>query len=165
MLKLNELKVDQKEIRLKLDDREVQLKLTMDNLFRLANLIVLPFWILMLVFPRAGLTKKVMSSNFIFILNGALYSGLLAQGISQNPNGFKEIMNPNLEGITKLFANRQSVFTGWVHFLTFDLFVARWIYFDSLERGKTARLSILLTFLAGPLGLLFYLTFRGRKKS
>jgi hypothetical protein len=147
------------------NQKESQLNLNMDNLFRLANLIVLPFWILMLVFPKAGLTKKVMSSNFIFLINGALYSSLLAQGISQNPNGFKEIMNPNLAGITKLFANRQSFFTGWVHFLTFDLFVARWIYFDSLERGKTARFPILLTFLAGPLGLLTYLTFRGRKKS
>lgn len=138
-------------------------KLSLNDWFRLANLVVLPFWLLMLLLPNTGLTKRVMKSNLIFTLLGGIYATLLVQGIRKNPAGFKEIANPNLEGIVKLLSDRQGAFAGWMHFLTFDLFVGRWIYFDSLERGKVARLSILLTFLAGPLGLLFYLRVARRK--
>ncbi len=133
-------------------------KPNMNDMFRLTNLIVLPFWVLMLLLPNTGLTRSIMRNNFIFMILGGIYSGLLAQGLTKNPGGFQDVMNPNLDGIVKLLANRQGAFTGWTHFLTFDLFVGRWIYFDSLERGRVARLSILLTFLAGPLGLLFYVT-------
>ncbi len=136
-----------------------EIKASLNDLFRLANLVVLPFWLLMLLLPRTGLTRRVMNSNLIFSLLGAGYTTVLVQGLRQNPSGFKALSNPDLDGITKLFASKQSVFAGWVHFLTFDLFVGRWIYMDSLERGKPARLSLLLTFLAGPLGLLFYLNF------
>ncbi len=167
MGRLNNLKLSAEELNLNTDDLKKlwkNRKFSQDDLFRLANVIVLPFWLLMLLLPNTGLAKKIMSNNFIFMVMGGLYTGLLVQGISQNPNGIKDVMNPSLDGITKLLSNRQSAFTGWMHFITFDLFVARWIYFDSLERGKAARFSILLTFLAGPAGLLFYLIFARQKK-
>ena len=134
-------------------------KLDMNNLFRLANLVVLPFWFMMIIFPNLGLTKWLMRSNLVFMLMGGIYSTLLIGGMRKSPGNFKDVMNPNLDGITKLLSSRQGAFAGWMHFLTFDLFVGRWIYFDSLKNGKPARLSILLTLMAGPLGLLFYLTF------
>jgi len=133
------------------------------NLFRVVNLVVLPFWLLMLIAPRWSFTQKLMKNNVIFLAMGGLYTGLLATGIATNPGGMKDIMNPELDSITKLLGNRQGAFTGWVHFLTFDLFVGRWIYLDSLERGKPARLSILLSFVAGPIGLTSY-TLRNLKK-
>lgn len=123
----------------------------------------MPFWLLMILLPKAAFTRKIMSSNLIFVLLGSLYTGLLTSTLTLSQDGSgsegaKELLNPSLDGIIKLLGNRQSAFAGWVHFLAFDLFVGRWIYLDSLERGKPARLSILLTLFAGPLGLLFYLT-------
>ncbi|HEX2913384.1 MAG TPA: ABA4-like family protein [Chloroflexia bacterium] len=132
-------------------------KRELNDFFRVVNLLVLPFWLLMLLAPRASLTKKVMNSRLVFMLMGGVYTSLLAQGLRGNPGGFQDIANPNLDGIVKLLANPQGAFTGWTHFLTFDLFVGRWIYFDSLQKGKTARLALLLTFMAGPLGLMYYL--------
>lgn len=136
----------------------------LDNLFRLTNLLVLPFWLLMLLAPRAKFTQRVMGSNLIFFLLGGIYSTLLARGLVKDPSGMREIMNPNLNGITKLLTGRDSAFLAWTHFLTSDLFVGRWIYLDSLQRGKTARLPVLLTFLAGPFGLVSYLAVRPRRK-
>lgn len=137
---------------------------TLDNLFRLTNLLVLPFWLLMLIAPRAKFTRRIMSSNLVFILLGGIYTTLLMRGLLKDPSGMREIMNPNLNNITKLLAGRDSAFLAWTHFLTSDLFVGRWIYLDSLQRGKTARLSMLLTFLAGPFGLVSYLAMRPRRQ-
>ncbi|MFQ3592420.1 MAG: abscisic acid-deficient protein Aba4 family protein, partial [Gemmataceae bacterium] len=47
--------------------------------------------------------------------------------------------------------------------LTFDLFVGRWIYLDSRERGVSVWLTgpcLFLTLMFGPLGLLGYLGVR-----
>jgi hypothetical protein len=131
---------------------------TLDFAFQIVNASVLPFWLLMLITPRWKITRKIMENNTIFVLLGGAYTTMLAIGIAKNPAGMKDVMSPNLSGLTKLFSERQGTLTGWTHFLAFDLFVGRWIYLDSLEKGKPARLSILGSFLAGPLGLLFYLT-------
>jgi hypothetical protein len=106
-----------------------------------------------------------MRSNLIFNLLGVVYTVLLGRGLSKNPSIAKDIMNPYLSNITKLLGDRNGAAVGWIHFLSSDLFVGRWIYLDSLERGKTARVSLLATCLAGPLGLLSYLTLgqRGKK--
>lgn len=137
----------------------------MNNLFRVVNLLVLPFWLLMLVAPKAKLTQRLMKNEVIFYVLSGTYLSLLGTGIVKNPKGMQDVMNPNLEGITKLLGDKQGAFTGWVHFLTFDLFVGRWIYLDSLEKGRPApRLALLFTFLAGPAGLLSYLSIFNRQK-
>lgn len=137
----------------------------MNNLFRVTNLLVLPFWLLMLVAPKAKLTQRLMKNDVIFYVLASIYLSLLATGIVKNPKGMKEVMNPNLDGITKLLGDKQGAFTGWMHFLTFDLFVGRWMYLDSLEKGRPApRLAMLTTFLAGPAGLLGYLSVSDRSK-
>jgi hypothetical protein len=48
----------------------------------------------------------------------------------------------------------------WAHFLAFDLFVGRWAYLDSREKGITAWVASPLLFfilMVGPLGFLLYL--------
>ena len=55
---------------------------------------------------------------------------------------------------------------GWVHFLAFDVFVARWAYLDSQARSLSAWLMapvLFLTLMLGPMGLLVYLVLRGRR--
>jgi Domain of unknown function (DUF4281) len=136
----------------------------LERVFQLVNTSVLPFWVLMLVAPRWKFTRKLMENNTIFVVLGGAYTAMLATGVATNPAGMKDVMNPNLDGLSKLLSQRQGTLTGWTHFLVFDLFVGRWIYLDSLERDKPARLAILGSFLAGPLGLLFYLTIGRRKE-
>ena len=48
----------------------------------------------------------------------------------------------------------------WVHFLAFDLFVARWAYVDNWETGISAWLMapiLFFTLMLGPVGFLLYL--------
>ena len=49
------------------------------------------------------------------------------------------------------------------HFLAFDLFVGRWVYLDSRERGISAWLMapiLLVVLMLGPLGFILYLVVR-----
>lgn len=133
-----------------------------DNLFQGLNLSVLPFWLLMVLAPRWNVTQKLMKSNLIYVVLGVVYTGLLGYSVAK---GESKGGNFNtLEGVTKLLSNRYGALTGWTHFLAFDLMTGRWIYLDSLERDKPARLSLVFTLLVGPFGLLNYLIFRGKSK-
>jgi uncharacterized membrane protein len=148
-----------------LNGQKLNLEFNRSDLFRLTSFLVLPFWALMIIAPRAGITKKLMNSKFIFGLLGVYYTAILADIFATNPsNGSPtDLLNPKFEAINKLFATPQGTLVAWVHIATFDLFVGRWIYLDSLQRGKTARLALLLTLFVGPLGLLFYLATSGKK--
>ena len=64
---------------------------------------------------------------------------------------------PTLASISKAFANPYAMAAGWAHYLTFDIFVGRWILFDSIKNRVFAVHSLLLANLLGPVGLLSHL--------
>jgi hypothetical protein len=152
-------------INLDVNGQKLNVQFNRGDLFRLTNFLVLPFWALMIIAPRAGITKKLMNGRLIFILLGGIYTTLLVDAATSKSGegSVAELLNPTLDGVARLLSTPQGAFTGWTHFLAFDLFVGRWIYQDSLQRGKTARIALLLTLFAGPLGLLFYLVTSGKK--
>ena len=73
--------------------------------------------------------------------------------------GIEALSNPNLSltDLAAVFANPHVTATGWVHYLVFDLFVGRWIYWQGQESGMFTRHSLALCLFAGPLGLLSHL--------
>ncbi len=122
------------------------------QLFDLANLFVLPFWVLMIFLPRWGITKKVMESFLPFVALAALYIYLFSGTIT--PESAQALSNPQLADIAKFFADEQIAATGWVHFLVLDLFVGRWIYWEGQRTGVWTVHSLILCLFAGPIGLL-----------
>jgi hypothetical protein len=59
--------------------------------------------------------------------------------------------------------NRWALLAGWTHYLAFDLFIGGWEVRDAQRRGIPHLLivpALVLTFLLGPAGLLFYLAIR-----
>ena len=122
------------------------------QLFDLANLFVLPFWVLMILLPRWGVTKKVMESFLPFVALAALYIYLFSGTIT--PESAQALSNPQLADIAKFFAEEQIAATGWVHFLVLDLFVGRWIYWEGQRTEVWTVHSLILCLFAGPIGLL-----------
>ena len=131
----------------------------LDLLFNGANLFVLPFWTLMVLVPNTKLTRTVMGSFLPFVALAALYLFLFVTSFS-NVEGIDAFADPNLglAELAGLFADPHVTATGWVHFLVFDLFVGRWIYWQGQENGVFTRHSLALCLFAGPLGLLSHLT-------
>jgi hypothetical protein len=69
----------------------------------------------------------------------------------------------SVRGLRALFASDGGIVVGWTHYLALDLFTGLWIAREADARGwsRVAQAPVLLlTFLAGPLGLLLFLLLR-----
>lgn len=132
----------------------------MNELFQLSNLLVMPWWILMIVAPRWHRTNQIIGSSLIFVPIALLYSALvLPNFVTLLP----DLANPQLAVISTLLSTPSGATVAWIHFVAFDLFVGRWIYHDS-QRLALPRwiqsICLLATFMAGPFGWLCYIVVR-----
>ena len=132
----------------------------MEIVFKLSNLLVFPFWALMLFAPRWRRTERVMRSPWVSAAPALLYALLIWPHL---PEHAPALLRPELGEIAALLGSRAGATISWTHFLAFDLFVGRWIYLDGRHRGVSAWLLtpvLFLTLLFGPLGLLLHLCLR-----
>ncbi len=132
----------------------------MGLLFRLSNVLVLPFWALMILLPRWRWTTRVIRSPLVSAAPAALYGALVLPRLGEI---WPAVSRPTLSGVATLLGSPAGASIAWVHFLAFDLFVGRWIYLDSQERGVRAWLMapiLFLTLMLGPVGFLLYLIMR-----
>ncbi len=116
----------------------------------------MPFWFLMIFLPHWKYTKTIITSPFIIVPAALLYALLIIPNIG---NTFMVLLNPNLEGISKLLGSSSGATIGWIHFLAFDLFVGRYAYLESQKRNFNPILMGLVLFsilMYGPLGALIF---------
>lgn len=136
--------------------------MTYDQIFSLINLSVMPAWALLILFPRAGVTRALVHSALYPCLLGLFYFGGFLMTAFAGA-GSPDVDFTTIAGVRAIFATDIGVLIGWSHYLVFDLFVGAWIGRDAQRRGVThwlAAPSILLSFLLGPIGLLLYVTGR-----
>ena len=132
----------------------------MELLFTAANLVPLPFWLLMILLPHWRVTRRVMQSPWVVAPIAWLYVILVLPGMA----GLIDLLAaPSLDTIAAALSTPRGALMAWVHLLAFDLFAGRWAYLDSRERQVTAwlaSLALLFIYMLGPLGLLLYLGLR-----
>jgi hypothetical protein len=129
----------------------------METLFNISGLFVLPFWFLMIVVPHWKVTHRLLKSPFVIIVPVIAYVILV---LPQIGTLLPKVMGPKLADIASLLGTPQGTTIAWMHFLAFDLFVGRWAYLDSRDRGISAWLMAPILFfilMLGPLGFLLYL--------
>ena len=129
--------------------------MTLAQLFNIANLYILPFWTIMILFPKWDITKKVMGSYLPFLpLIGAYIYYLVA---TVDPEAAAALANPQLADIARFFGEEGAAGAGWMHFLVMDLFVGRWIYQQGQEKQIWTIHSLILCLFFGPVGLLSHI--------
>lgn len=125
-----------------------------DIVFRIANLMALLSWIALILLPRwpmmvAGIRYGVIGAFAV------VYTALIMVFLFRvEGGGFGSIA-----GLRALFASDPVLVAGWIHYLTFDLFVGLWIIGRSAGIGLSRLLQapiLVATFLFGPLGLLLF---------
>ncbi|CAE5963222.1 unnamed protein product [Arabidopsis arenosa] len=126
------------------------------SVFAVGTTTVLPFYTLMVVAPKAEITKKCMESSIPYIILGVLYAYLLY--LSWTPETLKymfssKYMLPELSGIAKMFSSEMTLASAWIHLLVVDLFAARQVYNDGLENQIETRHSVSLCLLFCPVGI------------
>ena len=130
------------------------------TLFELSNLVVLPFWALMVLAPAWGVTRRIIASPWIVAPPAVLYLLALLPVISMV---LPEVVTPQPARIASLLGTPTGATIAWAHFVALDLFAGRWIYCDSRSRGYSALWVsplLVLTLLLCPIGLLAYLVAR-----
>jgi hypothetical protein len=133
-----------------------------DLVFTLGNVVVLPFWALMILAPGWQMSRRVMASFIPVLLVPACYLVGMAASLSAGGVDLSKL-TPDASGLAVLLGTPAGAAVAWLHMLALDLFAGRWAYLDSRERGIPAALAsvaLLFIFLAGPFGLLLYLGIR-----
>jgi hypothetical protein len=136
-------------------------------LFTTVNAIALGGWVLLAAFPRKPLTNSAILYLGVALLC-LIYTVCLVSvvgagwggGLSPEASGF------SIAGVKAFFATDGGAVIGWTHYLAFDLFTGLWIARDADAKGfgRLVQLPFLvLTYLFGPVGLLFWLALRERR--
>ena len=123
---------------------------SLEAIFTICNLLVLPGWTLLLLAPRWDWSRRLILAVVIPFLALA-YVVLLASGWGAAEGGFD-----SLEGVGQLFSEPRLLLAGWVHYLAFDLLAGLWETQESQRRGIPHWLLVpclLMTLLFGPVGL------------
>jgi hypothetical protein len=134
-------------------------------IFSLAVLPVAPLWLLMIFAPGWAWTRRIVSQPWSYAPLAALYTVLVVANAAEVVPVI--VRSPSLETVGPLLGTAAGATIAWVHFLAFDVFVGRWIYLDSRDRGLHPVVMapiLLLVFLFGPAGLLTYLLVRTLRK-
>jgi hypothetical protein len=132
----------------------------METIFSLSSLLVMPFWLLMIALPHWRWTGRLMRSPLVSAAPALLYLALALPRIGEL---LAAVASPTLPGIAAVLGRPAGATLAWAHFLAFDLFVGRWIYLDSRERGISAWIMapvLFFTLMLGPIGFLGYLAVR-----
>ena len=133
--------------------------LNYENIYLMANWGVVPFWLLLIIFPNHGVTNFFAQSIIAPLLLASAYS-FIAYNIFLERNIFDsfELYN-GLNGLYSMFANEAFLLIFWLHFLAISLFTGAWITRDS-QKYMVPKIfvivSLVLTYFTGPVGLLVY---------
>ena len=144
------------------------------GLFTLTNVVAVLGWVALFFLPRRPLVLSAILYAavgllcFAYVLMfAAAFGGLVDPGRVAG-TAAPDLTNYSVEGIRSLFMGDSGVVIGWTHYLAFDLFVGLWIARDADGKGFGRLVQapfLLMTFLAGPIGLLGWLLIRGRGMS
>lgn len=132
--------------------------MTVTDLFSWANTAVLPFWLLLMVLPRARWVTHVLVPFVVPGILAVAYTVCVLSTVGAGPVDFT-----SLEAVRAMFQSDVAMLAGWLHYLAFDMFVGAWEARDAVrERVPQLLLVVCLffTLMFGPMGMLMYLLVR-----
>ena len=133
--------------------------LTYENIYYIANIGVIPCWLLLIILPNHIITKFFVKSVIIPSLLSTAYIFITYQiYVTEN---ILEVFNLylGLNELYALFSNEAFLLIFWLHFLSISLFVGNWIVNDAriyMVSKFFVILALIITYFTGPVGLVFY---------
>ena len=132
----------------------------LERIFSVASVIATVGWLFLIVVPKRPLALHVAGVFFPLLL-ALMYLYFIVMHIRGAEGGFG-----SLADVAMLFQRRELLLAGWIHYLCFDLFIGAWEVRDSQRNGIPHLVVIpclIMTFMLGPIGLLFYFAIRSAK--
>ena len=133
---------------------------TMEMVYLWLNLGILPFWFVLVVFPKSQICKVFITSVFPIFILSLFYAYLLYIAYA---DGYDFLQNFKLyfglSEIYNLFENQFFLILFWVHFLAINLFCGGWVVNDSQMFGMNkflVSIPLIIIYLVGPIGIMIY---------
>lgn len=134
--------------------------------FQFSNVAISVLWAPIIVAPRWKVTESIAKSRWsIIIPSMAFLYFFLAATVIDSPDladVFKKSIFLFTDGaadpknMAKLLSSPSYAAQDWIHVLIWDYGAGRLIYLDALKKGVPIRPALLVTFIAGPVGLLVH---------
>ncbi|MWV29466.1 ABA4-like family protein [Aurantiacibacter rhizosphaerae] len=141
-----------------------------DSLFGAANVWAMLCWAILVFLPRGPFVHSAIFFGGVGLLCLAyviLLALLLTGTVDGNAvEGAGASNFQTIEGVRSIFMSDGGVTVGWIHYLALDLFAGLWIARDADQKGFSRFIQgpvLLLTFVAGPAGLLLWFIIRERR--
>jgi len=137
---------------------------SMEMIYLWLNLGILPFWLILIIFPQSNICKYLVISIFPYFILGSVYIYLLYLLYNFDYNfldNFKLYLG--MGELSELFNNNFFLITFWTHFLAINLFCGSWIVKDSqklLINKFLIILPLIITYFIGVLGIFLYWVIR-----
>lgn len=129
--------------------------------FQVTNTVALLAWIALVLFPARRMVSSVACAIVVPGLLAACYCAVIAWKMAEN--GLPKEDFSTITGLRAVFGDDWVLAAAWTHYLVFDMVVGAWIARDAVRLGipwPLRSLSLVLTFLAGPVGFLIHLASR-----
>ncbi len=137
---------------------------SMEMIYLWLNLGILPFWVILIIFPQSNICKYLVISIIPYLILGSVYVYLLYLLYNFDYNfldNFKLYLG--MGELSELFNDNFFLITFWTHFLAINLFCGSWIVKDSqklLINKFLVILPLVITYFIGVLGIFLYWVIR-----
>ena len=133
--------------------------LNSETIYLIANLGVIPLWLLLIFIPNHNLTNFFVQSIFapLILATGYIYLSYKLYLENNIFDGFE--LYKGLEDLYSMFANETFLLVFWLHFLSISLFAGAWMVRDARKYfiPKIITIpSLVLTYFTGPFGIVVY---------
>ena len=132
----------------------------LEQLLSMAGLLAVSGWLLLVILPKNTSVQLIAGVGIPLVLSVG-YLILIFFHFRGAEGGFG-----SLADVATLFQKRELLLAGWIHYLAFDLFIGAWETRDAQRNGLPHLVVIpclVMTFMLGPIGLLFYFAIRTSK--
>jgi hypothetical protein len=134
--------------------------MSLEQVFSIASILAAVGWLFLIVLPKRPLVLHV-AGVFLPLILALMYLYFIVMHLRDAQGGFG-----SLADVATLFEKPELLLAGWIHYLSFDLFIGAWEVRDAQANGIPHLVVIpclIMTFMLGPIGLLFYFAIRTAK--
>ena len=133
---------------------------TTEMIFMWLNIGVLPFWLVLIIFPQSQICRVFTTSIFPILILSLVYGYLLYIFFNEDYSFIRNFeLYLGLDAVSNLFTDKAFIILFWLHFLAINLFCGSWIVKDSQKFGINKILlsfPLLITYFIGPIGITLY---------
>ena len=133
---------------------------TTEIIFMWLNLGVLPFWLVLIIFPQSQICRVFITSIFPIFILSLVYSYLVYLFFNEDYYFIRNFeLYLGLNAVSNLFTYKEFIVLFWLHFLAINIFCGGWIVKDSQKFSINKILvsfPLLTTYFIGPIGLTLY---------